>query len=79
MRVTQTKLIYDGTPRYVHLRALNESRSTGKERDTESGLDYFGARYYGLSMGRFMSPILTVVKLIIRRLLIGTLTQLTVR
>ena len=28
---------------------------TGKERDTESGLDYFGARYYGSSMGRFMS------------------------
>lgn len=32
------------------------SRSTGKERDTESGLDYFGARYYGSNMGRFMSP-----------------------
>lgn len=32
------------------------SRSTGKERDTESGLDYFGARYYGSSMGRLMSP-----------------------
>jgi RHS repeat-associated protein len=29
---------------------------TGKERDTESGLDYFGARYYGSSMGRWMSP-----------------------
>lgn len=29
---------------------------TGKERDFESGLDYFGARYYGSSMGRFMSP-----------------------
>jgi RHS repeat-associated protein len=29
---------------------------TGKERDTESGLDYFGARYYGSNMGRFMSP-----------------------
>ena len=29
---------------------------TGKERDTESGLDYFGARYYGSSMGRFMGP-----------------------
>jgi RHS repeat-associated protein len=29
---------------------------TGKERDTESGLDYFDARYYGSSMGRFMSP-----------------------
>ena len=31
-------------------------RSTGKERDTESGLDYFGARYYGSNMGRWMSP-----------------------
>lgn len=29
---------------------------TGKERDTESGLDYFGARYYGSNMGRMMSP-----------------------
>jgi len=32
------------------------SRYTGKERDTESGNDYFGARYYASSMGRFMSP-----------------------
>ena len=30
--------------------------STGKERDTESGNDYFGARYYSSSMGRFLSP-----------------------
>ncbi|MGI8770700.1 MAG: RHS repeat-associated core domain-containing protein [Acidobacteriaceae bacterium] len=29
---------------------------TGKERDYESGLDYFGARYYSSTMGRFMSP-----------------------
>jgi RHS repeat-associated protein len=29
---------------------------TGKERDAESGLDYFEARYYASSMGRFMSP-----------------------
>jgi RHS repeat-associated protein len=29
---------------------------TGKERDTESGNDYFGARYYASSMVRFMSP-----------------------
>jgi RHS repeat-associated protein len=29
---------------------------TGKERDSESGLDNFGARYVGSSMGRFMSP-----------------------
>jgi len=32
------------------------SHSTGKERDSESGLDYFGARYYASSMGRYMSP-----------------------
>jgi len=32
------------------------TNSTGKERDTESGLDNFGARYYPSSMGRFMSP-----------------------
>jgi len=31
-------------------------RYTDKERDTESGLDYFGARYYGSNMGRMMSP-----------------------
>jgi RHS repeat-associated protein len=29
---------------------------TGKERDAESGLDYFGARYYSSNMGRFSSP-----------------------
>jgi len=32
------------------------SRSTGKERDGETGLDYFGARYFGSSQGRFTSP-----------------------
>ncbi len=32
------------------------SRSPGKERDAESGLDNFGARYYASSMGRWMSP-----------------------
>jgi len=32
------------------------SISTGKERDTETGNDYFGARYYNGAMGRFMSP-----------------------
>jgi RHS repeat-associated protein len=26
---------------------------TGKERDSETGLDYFGARYYGSKFGRF--------------------------
>ena len=32
------------------------SRDTGKERDQESGLDYFGARYYGSALGRWTSP-----------------------
>ncbi len=47
----KSALIYDSVR---HLR-LN-LKFTGKERDTESGLDYFGARYYGSNMGRFMSP-----------------------
>jgi RHS repeat-associated protein len=33
-----------------------EHHFTGKERDAETGNDYFGARYYASSMGRFMSP-----------------------
>ncbi|MGO9209802.1 MAG: RHS repeat-associated core domain-containing protein, partial [Terriglobales bacterium] len=35
---------------------INNYKFTGKERDAESGLDDFGARYYGSSTGRFMSP-----------------------
>jgi len=34
----------------------NHYKFTGKERDSESGLDNFGARYNSSSMGRFMSP-----------------------
>ncbi len=34
----------------------NSYKFTGKERDSETGLDYFGARYYGSNMGRFLSP-----------------------
>jgi RHS repeat-associated protein len=33
----------------------NHYKFTGKERDTESGLDYFGARYYSNGLGRFIS------------------------
>jgi RHS repeat-associated protein len=29
---------------------------TGKERDAESGLDYFGARYFSSAQGRFSGP-----------------------
>jgi RHS repeat-associated protein len=34
----------------------NKYKFTGKERDAESGLDYFGARYYASNVGRWMSP-----------------------
>jgi RHS repeat-associated protein len=34
----------------------NRYKFTGKERDNESGLDYFGARYYANVTSRFMSP-----------------------
>ena len=37
------------------LLTTDASRFTGKERDAESGLDYFGARYYGGALGRFGS------------------------
>jgi RHS repeat-associated protein len=33
----------------------NHYKFTGKERDSESNLDYFGARHYASTMGRFMS------------------------
>ena len=34
----------------------SEEHFTSKVRDTNSNLDYFGARYYNSNMGRFMSP-----------------------
>jgi RHS repeat-associated protein len=52
----RTDFIYDCTPHFVHSRALIASRYTGKERDTESGLDYMTARFYASTMGRFTSP-----------------------
>ena len=33
-----------------------EHHFTSKERDTESGLDYFGARYLSSNLGRFLTP-----------------------
>jgi RHS repeat-associated protein len=40
---------YDGPPPLAH-------KFTGKERDSETWLDYFSARYFGSTMGRFFSP-----------------------
>jgi RHS repeat-associated protein len=34
----------------------NHFKFTGKERDSETGLDYFGARYYSNGLGRFVTP-----------------------
>jgi len=48
---------------------------TGKERDAESGLDYFGARYYGASMGMFMSADPYSAILIKQRMIDGGLPQ----
>lgn len=36
--------------------SLIPSRFTGKERDAESGNDYFGARYYSSNDARFLTP-----------------------
>ncbi|HZU32083.1 MAG TPA: RHS repeat-associated core domain-containing protein, partial [Candidatus Angelobacter sp.] len=34
----------------------NHYKYGGHERDNETNLDYYGARYYGNALGRFMSP-----------------------
>lgn len=34
----------------------NKYKFSDKERDAETGLDYFGARFYGNALGRFTSP-----------------------
>ncbi len=44
--------MYDGSCQYASF----AHKFTGKERDSESGLDYFGARFDASSLGRFMSP-----------------------
>ena len=36
--------------------ATQNYKFTGKERDAESGLDMFGARYHGSNLGRFTTP-----------------------
>jgi RHS repeat-associated protein len=45
-----------GGERVITFSSGNTYKFTGKERDSESGLDNFEARYLGSSLGRFMSP-----------------------
>lgn len=44
------------TQRTSHYYDAVSLKFTGKERDSESSLDYFGARHYASTMGRWMSP-----------------------
>src|SRR5206468_15639 len=41
---------------FVAQGSSNARQFTGHERDSESGMDYMMARYYGSSLGRFESP-----------------------
>jgi RHS repeat-associated protein len=48
---------YDGVwPLLIQSSAPDVFKFTGKERDSESNLDMFGARYYASTMGRFITP-----------------------
>ena len=54
----QELAVGDGNRTAAPLFGVNDGlrqKFTGKERDNETGLDYFGARYYSASMGRFTS------------------------
>jgi RHS repeat-associated protein len=45
-----------GGERILQSQTNNNRKFTSEERDSESGNDNFGARYYSSSLGRFMSP-----------------------
>lgn len=47
---TTASLMIPGVPDVV------SDKFTGQERDSETGLDYFGARYFSGTQGRFTSP-----------------------
>ncbi|MBX7185678.1 MAG: RHS repeat-associated core domain-containing protein [Vicinamibacteria bacterium] len=51
-----------GTSVCGSVKAGQSRRFTGKERDAETGLDYFGARYFASKVGRFttVDPLMTI-------------------
>jgi RHS repeat-associated protein len=46
---------FPGSP-YPHPPSTQDLEFTAKERDSETGLDFFGARYFSSAQGRFTSP-----------------------
>ena len=46
---------YPASPDFA-LSSVESSKFTGKTRDPEMGLDFFGARFYSAAQGRFTSP-----------------------
>jgi RHS repeat-associated protein len=55
-----------GGERIVVNNDSNPYKFTGKERDSETGLDYFGARYDSSSLGRFMSADPSIESVVLR-------------
>jgi RHS repeat-associated protein len=49
-------LPFGGMASYSTNTSPDPHKFTGKQRDTETNLDYFGARYYSSTAGRWMSP-----------------------
>src|ERR1700686_1399406 len=54
-------IVWSNSTTALGLRAVTvenrvRSRCTGKKRDSESGLDYFGKRYLSSALGRWTSP-----------------------
>jgi RHS repeat-associated protein len=45
-----------GSVSYPQTEDVVREKFTSKERDAETGLDYFGARYFSSDQGRFTSP-----------------------
>jgi len=62
VQATQTTACYEadytpyGKERVIINTCPQNYKFTGKERDSESSLDYFGARFYSWTLGRFHSP-----------------------
>ena len=55
--VEEEEMFYPyGGERWTSGNDPNHYKFTGKERDSETGLDYSGARYYGSSLARFITP-----------------------